>query len=564
VLAHPPVDRPSLAQAGGTALRLLVAGLPVALVLFLLFPRWPPLWGLAGESLAGRTGLAAQMAVGDVARLARDDAPALDLTFDGPVPPRALLYFRGPVLANFDGRTWHPLYPHAVTLPEPSVAARRAPLLAHGPAVRYTLTQAPSHHPWLPLLETSLLPPQPLDPDARAPWSDGLQRTPEAHWVMARPATDVIRLRAQSHPAARLGPIDRLEALPLEYRELPAGFNPRTLQLATDLMKASPAPPEDKAILVDMALQRLRDGDYHYTLAPGAFGTHSADEFWFDRRAGFCEHIASAFTILMRGMDIPARIVTGYQGGEPGDAPGRWRVRHSDAHAWVEVWLQGRGWVRVDPTAVVAPGRTEAAQRPAAPHGLWSRVVTAIHPGLHERWHGLRQAIDTPWREQVTDYTRSRQQALLAPILGPRPSTAGLMGLLGAALAACALSAVLAAIWRPTLRRGWAWLRERVQRGIYPAGAARPRAPRGHDAVAARLLRATGRRLQRHGLTLPASATPRQMAQAALERFGRAATPLADWLGRLEALRYGPPPGPAPATNSRSLARQWRQLSWPC
>ena len=239
VNAHRPAGRPALAGSAWLATRLMLAGAPLMVVLFLLFPRLPPLWGLGGEGMSGRTGLSAQMEVGDVASLALDDAVALELAFEGPVPPRPQLYFRGPVLANFDGRAWRPLYPHAVTLPPPDVAARRAPVRLGGEAVRYTLTQPPTHRPWLPLLDIAVHPPQPVAGDPATAAVPGLRRTPEAQWVLATPASDVLRLRAESHPLHALGPVDRLGLLPLEYRELPAGFNPRTLQLATDLMKAS-------------------------------------------------------------------------------------------------------------------------------------------------------------------------------------------------------------------------------------------------------------------------------------------------------------------------------------
>lgn len=538
VNAHRPAGTPTLTGSAWIAARLLLLGLPLAVVLFVLFPRLPPLWGLGGDALAGRSGLSAQMEVGDVARLALDDSVAMELVFDGPVPPRSQLYFRGPVLANFDGRTWHPLYPHRVTLPLPEVAARRAPARTAGEAVRYTLTQPPSHRPWLPLLDITLEPPQTVADGTDSSWRRDLRRTPEAQWVLAAPAHDVVRLRAESHPLHLMGPIDRLGALPLEYRELPASYNPRTLQLATDLMKASPAPPDDKATLVRMALQRLREGGYRYTLEPGTFGRDSADEFWFDRREGFCEHIASAFAILMRGMDIPARIVTGYQGGEAGAGGGAWRVRQSDAHAWVEVWLHGQGWVRVDPTQAVAPSRTGSLQRLAPRPGLLGSAVSALDAGLAERWRAAWASVEALWRDGVTDYTPSRQQALLHPLLGSPATPGDLLRIMGLALAGLAAAGLLAIPAR-TAWRAW-----RIHRGDDPLR---------------RRLETTRKRLTARGLQLPPSATPRQMARAVHERFGAQAGPLAEWLAQAEAARYGK----CHARPRSDLAREWRQLPWP-
>src|SRR5215210_5144180 len=165
--------------------------------------------------------------------------------------------------------------------------------------------------------------------------------------------------------------------------------------------------------LVTAALQRLRTGGYVYTLEPGLYGEHTADEFWFDRKQGFCEHIASAFVVLMRAMDIPARIVTGYQGGEPNAVDGYWVVRQSDAHAWAEVWLAGRGWVRVDPTSAVAPGRTGTFQRLQAPRGVLAAAFGTVSPELAVNLRAAWEALNNSWNQWVLNYTQSKQLDLL-------------------------------------------------------------------------------------------------------------------------------------------------------
>jgi transglutaminase-like putative cysteine protease len=129
-------------------------------------------------------------------------------------------------------------------------------------------------------------------------------------------------------------------------------------------------------------LERLRSGGYVYTLEPGVYGRDTADEFWFDRKAGFCEHIASSFVILMRAAGVPARIVTGYQGGALNPVDDFWTVRQSDAHAWAEVWLGGSGWVRVDPTGAVSPARTGTFTRLAAPRGILANALGNVNPEL--------------------------------------------------------------------------------------------------------------------------------------------------------------------------------------
>ncbi|MFD0667541.1 transglutaminase family protein [Ramlibacter sp. MAHUQ-53] len=526
VNAHLPVGRPPLRQSAGIALRLVLFGAPVTLALFLLFPRLPPLWGIPGDALTGRSGLAGDMEVGQVARLALDDGIAMRVRFEGPVPPRPQLYFRGPVLTNFDGRVWRPLYPSPLALPSPAVAARRAPLEVAGEPVRYVVTLEPGSRPWLPVLDATAVPPA----SAAFAAGPGPLRTPEMQWLMPRPVTDLLRYEVASHLDWRLGPLLRAEALPLEYRELPPGFNPRTLQLATDLMRASTAPPEDKGALVAMALERLRTGGYRYTLEPGTYGQHTADEFWFDKRAGFCEHIASAFVLLMRGMDIPARVVTGYQGGEVNPVDGAWVVRHSDAHAWAEVWLAGRGWVRVDPTAAVAPARTGTLQRLLPPPGVLATAVGALDPGLALVLRNAWEALNNAWNQRVLNYTQGRQLDLLRGLgldaVDWRDLVRALAGLLAATAAAGAL---------------WALL------------------PRGRQDPWLRLLDRARRRLARGGLAFGPAAGPRQMAEAVIARHGPAARAVAEWLLRLEALRYAPRPG----LRLSDLRREFRQLPWP-
>ena len=200
-----------------------------------------------------------------------------------------------------------------------------------------------------------------LEAAARAPAVPGhdIRMTADLQWLSTRPVTDLVRYSAQSYSSFRHGP--QRQTLQLQdYTDLPAGFNPRTLALAAEMRRDPQLTGATADGLARAVLDRLRSGGYVYTLEPGTTGTHSADEFWFDSKAGFCEHIASAFVVLMRALDVPARIVTGYQGGDRNSVDGFWTVRQSDAHAWAEIWQAGRGWVRIDPTAAVAPSRTGA------------------------------------------------------------------------------------------------------------------------------------------------------------------------------------------------------------
>ncbi|WP_041676401.1 transglutaminase family protein [Ramlibacter tataouinensis] len=522
VNAHMPVGRPPLRVAARTAGRMALLGAPIMAVLFVLFPRFAPLWGIPGDAMTGRSGLSASMEVGNVASLALDDSIAMRVRFEGAPPPQADLYFRGPVLSSFDGRQWRPLYPRLGQRP-PTVRQGPGQLQVFGAPVRYQVTLEPSSRPWLLVLDAAAQPPAVPGFEVFA--------TGELQWVLNRPVTDLLRYSAESHPQYRHGPPGSAAALPPDYRELPPGFNPRTLQLATDLMRESKAPPEDKAALVSAALNRLRTGGYTYTLEPGVYGEHTADEFWFDRKAGFCEHIASAFAVLMRAMDIPARIVTGYQGGEVNGIDDYWVVRQSDAHAWTEVWLAGRGWIRVDPTSAVAPGRVGAFQRLQAPRGIFAEAIANVNPGLALNLRAAWEAMNNRWNQWVLNYTQSKQLNLLKNLGFASPSWEDLGLLLIALLVAGA-----------SLGAAWAWW-ERSQ----------------HDPWLRLLARVRKRLEDQAGLQLPASCGPRHMATQVTARFGPQGRGLADWLLQLEAQRYAR----VQRASLAALQRDLQRLAWP-
>jgi protein-glutamine gamma-glutamyltransferase len=518
--AHMPVGKPPLAQAARTAGWMALLGAPIMATLFVLFPRLAPLWGVPGDAMSGRSGLAANMQVGNIAKLALDESIAMRVKFEGRIPPQSDLYFRGPVLTSFDGREWRALQSRLGRIP--ATSSIRPELEMLGEPVRYEVTLEPNNRPWILVLDAA----------AKTPDLPGFEviRSSELQWVANRPVTDLVRYRAESHPMFRHGWRGSAVALPPQYTELPPGFNPRTLALANELRRdpalASGGPPA----LVQAALTRLRSGNYQYTLDPGVFGPDSADEFWFDRKEGFCEHIASAFVVLMRGMQIPARIVTGYQGGERNAVDGYWIVRQSDAHAWAEVWLAGRGWVRVDPTSAVAPGRTGAFQRLQAPRGAIAAAFATVTPDFAASLRSAWEAVNNSWNQWVLNYTQSKQLDLLRDLGFRSPSWEDLSYVLLALLVIVALGGAAWTVWER--REHDPWLR---------------------------LLVRTRRRLHRDGIELPATAPPRQIAILVTARFGNRAQALSDWLLRLETQRYA-------RTSDASLAalqREFKQLAWP-
>lgn len=524
VNAHMPVGRPPLSQALRTAGTMALLGAPIMAALFMLFPRMAPLWGMPADNLTGRSGLSGTMKIGDMAEIALDDRVAIRLRFEGDersIPPQSALYFRGPVMTGFDGREWQ-AEPFREDSPWAARVAVPANLKVSGPAVRYEVTLEPQRQPWLMVLEAT--PEAPTLPNMQAYMTQDLQ------WMTARPITEVLRYQAVSYPSFRHGPTTSSRQLRV-HTELPPGFNPRTLELATQMRADPTLTNADTQQLVDAVLQRLRTGGYSYSLDPGVFGEHTADEFWFDRKEGFCEHISSAFVVLMRALDVPARIVTGYQGGERNPVDGYWIVRNADAHAWAEVWMESRGWVRVDPTGAVSPGRIGAFQRLRAPQGAFATAMgTVISPGLAQNLRAVWEAVNNSWNQWVLNYTQSRQLDLLKSLGFDSPSWQDLTMVLGILIIVAALGGMGWSLWERSQHDPWL-----------------------------RLLARARQRLARAGLVVPDTLPPRAIAERVQAQFGAPAAAVADWLLRLERVRYAPHPEAALG----DLRREFRSIAWP-
>nr|WP_315488863.1 DUF3488 and transglutaminase-like domain-containing protein [uncultured Rhodoferax sp.] len=523
VNSHMPVGRPPLLLAAKTAGWMALLGAPVMVALFILFPRIAPLWGMPGDAMAGRTGLSASMQVGTIASLALDDSVALRIRFEGPTPRTAEMYFRGPVLSNFDGREWSP--------PQPVLSSRSeslAQLQVQGPSFNYQVTLEPNNRPWILVLDVADTKPELA--------GYRVTMTPELQWIAERPVSDLVRYTARSHTTFRHGPERRTGGLQ-EYVALPANFNPRTRQLAADILAEPQNRGAETTVLVNAVLERLRTGGYIYTLDPGIFGTHTADEFWFDRKMGFCEHIASSFVLLMRAMDIPARIVTGYQGGDLNALDRYWTVRQSDAHAWAEVWMPERGWVRVDPTSAVSPGRTGTLTRLAAPRSVITQAILNVNPRFALNLRTLWEAANNRWNQWVLNYSQNKQLELLRNIGFESPSWEDLTYVLIALVVSASAGGAIWTLWER--RRQDPWLR---------------------------LLREAVLRLRKAGLAIPDTAPPRQIATLLQSHTAGDSpaspdlTSIAQWLLRLEAWRYA---RHASAQQLATLQSEFRSLPWP-
>jgi transglutaminase-like putative cysteine protease len=522
VNAHLPVGQPPLWQSLRTAGLLTLWGTPVMVALFVLFPRVAPLWGLPQDAQSGHSGLSGDMTVGQVANLTLDDGVAFRVQFDGPAPPRSELYFRGPVLSQFDGQRW--------TSAE-SASDFGVPQVLPGPGapVHYRITQEPNKLPWLLPLDLAALAPH-LEAGSTA--SVAPPRA-DAQWRLNAPIADLLRYSAQSLTHYQLGPLIWQPELRRDLR-LPEGVNPRTRLWAADLL-ATATPGTRAQDWVATVLERLRSGGYVYTLEPGVYGRDSADEFWFDRKAGFCEHIASSFVVLMRALKVPARVVTGYQGGELNSLDGFWTVRQSDAHAWAEVWVEGQGWVRVDPTAAVSPGRVGSFTRFNAGNGVLAQALLGnVSPQWAQRLRAVWDAANNRWNQWVLNYSPHQQFNLLAHLGFEQPSWQDLLRLLAGLVASAAALAALGA---------WLW--------------------RSHTDPWLKLLAQARHHWARRGLATPAHTTARELALA-LQNRPPGISPLPvrqawlNWLAVLEAQRYAPTQPATPGLGE--LRHQLRQL----
>ena len=379
----------SLRANGRTAAMLLAHAAPAALVLFLLFPRVQgPMWGLPQDAQSAVTGLNDTMTPGTVAELAQSDALAFRAEFAGPIPPPRQRYWRGPVLSEFDGSTWRA---------GPALITERTPPLQGGTTIRYSVLLEPHQRSWLFALES---------PAQRPPQSNF---STDGHLLSTSPVRTRLRYDMTSIADAQAEADEDRLTLRRALR-LPAGYNPKAKELAQEWRRASASDVD----VVSRAVDFFRGSALAYTLEPPPLGRDSVDDFLFSTRAGFCEHFSSAFVFLMRAAGLPSRVVTGYLGGDPNPIDGILTVRQSDAHAWAEVHLAGRGWVRVDPTAAAVPARLDAGLARSVPGS--GALPLLMRPQL-EWLRGVRynwEALVHQWNIWVLGYNPERQRQFMS------------------------------------------------------------------------------------------------------------------------------------------------------
>ncbi|WP_255989398.1 transglutaminase TgpA family protein [Chitinolyticbacter albus] len=440
-------DTPLEPEEYRRAARLLLEGLPVALLLFVLFPRLStPLWSMPQDKPGASTGISDTMTPGSFSELTLDDSVAFRVDFIGRNPSRSELYWRGPVFERYDGKTW--FQREFAPGPVPTVVAEAAPL-------RYTMTQEPQQRSWLFALDL----PTVLPADARL--SNRLQA------MARRPIVNRARFELASSTQWRVSDDPSAPGA----LQLPSQGNPRARALAAS-WKA--LPPK---VRVARALEWLRSNGFVYSLAPPLLDSlDPVDQLLFSTREGFCEHYASAFAFLMRASGTPARVIGGYLGGEYNPSGNYWIVRQADAHAWVEVWLDGKGWQRVDPTSVVAPMRISGglarSVRDADRLPLLLRENAAWLARWRQQWDGVVHV----WNRWVVGYDTQRQMQLLNRLgidyLGSKSYLYWVAGAFGFVLLVYALSVQRASRVRPAdaASRHWARFVRRLARlGLSPA-----------------------------------------------------------------------------------------------
>ncbi|WP_294266131.1 DUF3488 and transglutaminase-like domain-containing protein [Propionivibrio sp.] len=429
---------------------LLAQAAPFMLIIFLLFPRVSgPLWGLPQDAYSGLSGLSEQMSPGSLNNLIQSGAIAFRVRFSGEVPEKSDLYWRGPVFEDYDGQTWRarvrdPLRPG------------RPPLIEAGDRkVSYVTTLEAHNQRWLLALDLPLV----------LPDDSGL--SPTLSPTLETLAREPVLSRARFALTSSLDFVANRQETPAMLQQslrLPPGLNQRSRELAEAWREKFKTPER----ISGAALLFFRQEAFFYTLRPPLLGQNAVDDFVFGTRRGFCEHFASAYVVLMRAAGVPARVVAGYQGGELNPVDGYLTVRQSDAHAWAEIWLDDQGWVRVDPTAAVAPSRIEVGIEAALPAGdplpALVRIDSELLRDLRNRW----DAANNTWNQWVLGYNPQRQREVLSRLGLNEPDwrnmTAALATLCGIALLLVTWWTLHQRTTTPPAQRAWQRFCKRLAR----------------------------------------------------------------------------------------------------
>ena len=393
----------SLNKRLGLAALVIIVALPITSAWFLVFPRIAPLWAIPIMADSAKMGMSDTLRPGDISKLGQDASVAFRVQFEGEPPPFKDLYWRGITLGKFDDGTWRQ-HDYLRSL-QYAVAGPMSSSAAEFPA--YSVTQSASHRSWLYQLYPS------------SPSQSDVLRFPDETYQYQRPITADLTLRYSLHNEIFAGLKPSQAALNLE-RAFPSDLNPRASELINRLID-----PDGSWATLQQVLAWYQSQPFTYTLEPPSIrGSDFVDQFLFDTQSGFCEHYAYSFVALMRLAGIPARIVGGYMGGELNPLNNTIVVRELDAHAWTEVWIEGRGWIRVDPTGVIAPERVERGSLDSL-DGTSGYLLNSPLSLLHFRntaWiNRLRLQLDAmnyEWQTSIMNYRYEQQATVLRALLG--------------------------------------------------------------------------------------------------------------------------------------------------
>ena len=494
---------------------LVAQAIPLMLVLFLFFPRVAPLWSVPLPG-AAHTGITDRSTPGDIARLTQSDEIAFRVVFDGVAPNPRALYWRGMVYSRFDEGEWSlgPLPALALQVDRFGLDAARG-FLPDTDGLRrleYQVLIEPTQSRWL------------FGMDVALPASGDVVVRRDFRLESTRALTSLSRYEVHSFPDAVMD-VELPNWLRRRETALPESDNPRTVAFAAALFAEANGPRD----YIARVLRWIRQQPYVYTLEPTVLPrVNSIDRFWFDTRRGFCAHYAGAFVYLMRAAGVPARMVGGYLGGEINPVTGHLVVRQYDAHAWAEVWLEGEGWMRFDPTAAVAPARIEQGLMEA----LSSEDRAALSAFANARLHGtpylsdllyVFESMEHRWNLWVVGYDAGRQSRYLEELLGEiTPTRIGLALLAGGGLS---LALVVASLF---------WRR---------------RAAMVHPGI--RAFRRFAARLERHGSSRNASESPSAFVRRIAGERGIGSAQADPLIEQLESVLYNPSADPSAAALRR-------------
>jgi transglutaminase-like putative cysteine protease len=406
--------------------RLVAYAVPLAVAMWVFFPRLSaPFWAVPIDTSSGTTGLSNQMSPGDIISLSQSSAVAFRVRFEDSAPAPRDRYFRAMVLHKFDGRSW--------TGYEPLLSqARDLEIDVRGDPVRYEMTLEPTRQHWIPALEIAREWQLPNTIMGRA---YELSRT--------YPVDQRLSFTIESYPDFRIEPELRRGARDW-YLRYPAERNTQTIELARKMFVEAGSPEH----FAEAVLARFHNEDYYYTLQPPALGSNPVDRFLFETRRGFCEHYASAFALMMRAAGVPARVVLGYQGGEMNPLGDYMIVRQSDAHAWTEVWYEGRGWTRIDPTSAVAPERIELGFTESMFDGIGRQWGGSAPSELLHRVKLSWDAVNARWNDWVLGYGPDTQRSFMQLLGMEKPGWRKMMLTLITLVVLLTLAVSAALMWR--------------------------------------------------------------------------------------------------------------------